>query len=652
MRRLAAAVIVLASYGVNALAAPPAVEDYFMAPGFAGAELSPSGRYLAIKARTNGGRIQLAVMDTASKAIKTVAGYTNVDIGNVQWVNDGRLMFNIASRRTAQNEQFQNSGLMTVGRDGGTPLKISDYETGLTVQGVSPTAFMLAGPVAQDSEYVYLGQWRYAGHGAARAGANGIDLVRVDASTGKAEPVKSPGNAYRWALDTNGEPRVVVTDDGGKSTVHIRDSAAAPWRKLLSFPGYAGVQGSIDPLLLDASGTLYVKARAGQDVLSLHAVNAATGVLDATPLVKMDGYDLLGNVIVSGNRLLGVHYATDAYGTVWFDTSAKAVQAAVDAQLPGYINVLSLPRRPETPFVLVESHSDRQPGIFWLYNSETKALSKIGARNERIDPTRQGAQEAVSIKARDGLNIPALLTLPNGGGKKLPMVVLVHDGPYQRTVWGWDEEDQFFASRGYAVLRPDFRGSIGYGLKHFEAGLGQWGRAMQDDLADAAKWAVAQGIADPKRVCIAGHGYGGYAVLMGLARDRDLYACGVAWAAITDIGIMASPVWSTLPAATGQWKQYSMHQLLGDPTGATAPDISPVMQVGRIRAPLLLAYGARDEFVPLGDAVRFRDAVTANNKQVEWIEYPEEAHGWHEPRTRFDFWKRVDAFLARNLAPR
>lgn len=649
MRRLAAG-MALACCVVNAQAALPAVEEYFMPPDFAGAVLSPSGRYVAIKARTKSGRIQLAVMDTSSKAIKTVAGYTNVDVGNVQWVNDRRLMFNIASRQNAQNEQYQNSGLMVVERDGGEPRKISDYETGNAVRGISPTAFMLADPVAQDSEDVYLGQWRFGPGGAGRIGMGGIDLLRVNTSTGKAEQVNSPGAAYRWAFDTKGEPRVVVTDDGGNSTVHIRDSTGAPWRKLLSFPGYAGARGSVDPLLLDAAGTLYARAHGGQDVLSLRAVDPRTGALDATPLVKLDGYDLLGDTAVGGDRLLGIHYESDARATVWFDAGAKAVQAAIDALLPGQVNLLSLPRRPETPVVLMESYSDQQPGIFWLYNSATKALSKIGAKYERIDPVHQGKQDAVRFKARDGLEIPAWLTLPNGGGKRLPLVVLVHDGPWQRTTWGWDDEAQFFASRGYAVLRPDFRGSTGYGLKHFEAGLGQWGRAMQDDLADGARWAVAQGIADPKRICIAGSGYGGYAVLMGLARDPDLYACGVAWTAITDIGIVLREIWGGLPATTGQWKQYSVRQLLGDPAGEAARAISPLAQAGRIRAPLLLAHGKEDVLVPIHDALRFRDAVQATNKQVEWIEYPNEGHGWHELRTRIDFWSRVDAFLARNLA--
>src|SRR5450830_808309 len=174
------------------------------------------------------------------------------------------------------------------------------------------------------------------------------------------------------------------------------------------------------------------------------------------------------------------------------------------------------------------------------------ALSTRSAmRTARSIPGKWAAR-TWCITRRATADIPAWLTLPHGGaGKKLPMVVLVHGGPYVRGhVWGWNANAQFLASRGYAVLEPEFRGSTGYGFDHFKAGWKQWGLAMQNDIADGTRWAIAGGVADPRRICIAGASYGGYATLMGLVNDPELYRCGIDWVGVTDIDLLFSGHWS------------------------------------------------------------------------------------------------------------
>jgi len=242
--------------------------------------------------------------------------------------------------------------------------------------------------------------------------------------------------------------------------------------------------------------------------------------------------------------------------------------------------------------------------------------------------------------------------LPAGGAKHAPMVVLVHGGPQVRgNQWEWNPETQFLASRGYAVLEPDFRGSTGYGDRHFRAGWKQWGLAMQDDIADGARWAIAQGIADPKRICIAGASYGGYATLMGLVNDPDLYRCGVSRAGVTDINLLYDGHWSFTSDLSEQYKQYGMPDMVGDPVkdAEQLKATSPIRQAARIRAPLLLAYGGADVRVPIYHGRKFMDAIKPTNKQVEWIEYADEGHGWSLPSTRVDFWGRVEKFLDKHI---
>jgi dipeptidyl aminopeptidase/acylaminoacyl peptidase len=290
------------------------------------------------------------------------------------------------------------------------------------------------------------------------------------------------------------------------------------------------------------------------------------------------------------------------------------------------------------------------PPAYFVYTPADNHIVGLGSSLPGIDPKQMGKRDFFRFVARDGMQIPVYVTMPaaKASGPR-PAIVLVHGGPYVRGgSWEWDEEAQFLASRGYVVLQPEFRGSTGFGSTLFRAGWQQWGRAMQDDLADTAAWAVKQGWADPKRIGIMGGSYGGYATLMGLVRNPDVFRAGVEWAGVTDIGLMFSAVESD---ASEDALQYDMKTLIGDPLKdpAAFAAVSPLAQAGRIRQPLLIAHGAQDKRVPLVHAAKFRSAVTEKNPNVEYVVYPEEGHDWYHEVDNIDFWKRVEAFLEKNL---
>jgi dipeptidyl aminopeptidase/acylaminoacyl peptidase len=319
--------------------------------------------------------------------------------------------------------------------------------------------------------------------------------------------------------------------------------------------------------------------------------------------------------------------------------------------LPSTTNHLDVATNGNLDTVVILATSDRVPGMWFLFDQSKGKLLKLGATMPDIDPKTQATLEPVHYAARDGLDIPAWLTVPAGAERKnLPLVVLVHGGPNVRgRSWDWDPETQFLASRGYAVLEPEFRGSTGYGWKLFHAGWKQWGLAMQDDVADGVRWAVAQGIVDPRRVCIAGASYGGYSVLMGLARDPDLYRCGIDWVGVTDINLMYTADWSDMSNA---WKQYGMPLLVGDPVtdAAQLKATSPVNIAAKIHAPLLMAYGGKDKRVPIEHGERFHAALERQpGAKVEWVVYDKEGHGWRATQTQIDFWNRVARFLDANI---
>jgi dipeptidyl aminopeptidase/acylaminoacyl peptidase len=209
---------------------------------------------------------------------------------------------------------------------------------------------------------------------------------------------------------------------------------------------------------------------------------------------------------------------------------------------------------------------------------------------------------------------------------------------------------QFLASRGYLVITPDFRGSLGYGETHMRAGFKQWGQAMQDDVADALLWAQKQGLANG-RACIAGASYGGYATLMGLVRDPQLYRCGVAWLAVADLPLYVQGSFWIDDNISNWARSYAMPEMVGDADkdAAMLTAASPVAQAGRISAPLLLAYGEEDLRVPLKHGKRLREAMEKAGHPPQWVVYPKEGHGWRRLANRVDWAQRIEAFLAQYL---
>jgi dipeptidyl aminopeptidase/acylaminoacyl peptidase len=635
----------------------PPIADFFDNPAFSGAVLSPSGKHLAIRVGGKDRRDNLVVITLADSSTRAVAGFGKADIGSFDWVNDERLVFTAADHTVAQGDARYAPGLFAVNRNGekfiqlanrsGTPLVTSGSP--LRARDLLPwNTYMLGQKTAQDSAFTYVMKPEISAPGQIHE----VRLVKLDTLNGRWTPVNGPVDSKRWLLDDKGEPRVVTTVTKGVTTVQYRDPATDTWRQLASYQTYTGSKDAFSPAAFGPDGTLYVVAHAGQDTSALYAYNLATNAVAAQPLVQLKGYDFNGSLITGNNKLLGFRHLTDARTTTWLDAGMKAMQEKVDALLPSTVNLLTLPTRPETPWVLVTAYSDRIPTRTILFNSAAGSLTVVGGNHMNIKPEQMARQTLVHYQARDGLTIPAWLTVPPGADKNLPLVMLVHGGPFIRgDSWGWDATTQFLASRGYAVLAPEFRGSAGFGDKHFRAGWKQWGLKMQDDIADGARWAIAQGTADARRICIAGGDYGGYATLMGLIRDPDLYRCGIDWIGMTDINLLYDGHWNFTSSLPDEWKQYGMPQLVGDQVkdAEQLKATSPLLRAAEIRQPLLLAYGGADLRVPLPHGTKFYNAVKQTNPGVEWIEYQEEGHGWVLPKNRIDFWGRVEKFLDKNI---
>lgn len=645
---------------LSATAQPLPAELFYRRPDLAAAVLSPSGRYLAVMPAAASGarRTVLGVIDLeGGTSTRLLASYEDADIENPRWVNDDWLVYSISDRLRGGSDQPFGPGLFGVPRAGGPVRRLIDARYNVVTEATLiksrslDASHVLLRVIGNGGSEVIVGRpvWR-------QRELEAVLPMRLDVSTGQTENLAqgAPVGAKSWMFDHEGQPRVAITKREGRQRLYWRGAGETAWRLLDDSPSE---ELPYTPAFLDGNRGLFVRVAEGPTGSgALYRLDMATGRVQGDALVRTPGFNFDGEPIVDPDtgRMLGLRIRTDADSTVWFDARMKQVQAAADARLPGHVNRLSCRRcGRDDLIVLVDSYNDRDPGRLALYRAKTDAWEPVGARRAGVDPRTMATLDLHRVKARDGLELPVWITTPAGPkpAKPRPAVLLVHGGPWVRGVdWRWDADAQFLASRGYVVIEPEFRGSTGYGTRHFRAGWKQWGLAMQDDLVDALKWAVDKGLADGSRVCVAGASYGGYATLMALARDGALFRCGAAWVGVTDPRLLFKWNRSNM---SDEARAYDLPLLIGDPErdAAQFERTTPLLRAAEIKAPVLLAYGAEDYRVPLEHGTRMRSALKAAGNEPEWVVYPDEGHGWFKVDNQVDFANRLAAFLARHLQP-
>jgi len=644
----------------NAADAKPAdalsVQSFFRTPVLNQVRLSPSGRWLAALVTKPGERTKLLVMDVDNQVpAQIVAAYTKYDVSDPAWVNDDLLVFSVDDDTDRSREaNWKGRGLVSVQRngDGQRVLIKREWETEFPTTGVAPLEanhhFVAMGAPGTDevivAERQYDAKWEL----------RNLRLMALNAKTGvrRSLPGDVPPNITSWWFDHQGVPRIGASEQDGLSTIFWRETPQASWKELvrdrvLNLPYW--------PAFIDGANRVHVRWTSGDtDEQFLSKLDPGTRKPDSEPIVKTPGFSGPIDAIIGreSGTLHGFDLLIDGRTQAWLTPAMQDIQAKVDQKIPGRINLLNCAPCDKPRTVLIYSYSDQHPGTYYLYQPQGERWSQVGARFPGMNDAAMGQKELHRIKARDGADLPVWVTLPaKKSAGPIPAVVLVHGGPWLRgTELEWKAQSQFLASRGYVVIEPEFRGSRGYGYAHYRAGWKQWGKTMQDDVSDALAFAVKQGWVNPARACIAGGSYGGYATLMGLAKDPAQYRCGIAWAAVSDPRLMFTVHWSDI---SSDGKKYTMPQLIGDPVADAAmlAAVAPVELASRIKAPVMLVHGSLDRRVPIVHGEKMRDALAKAGNPPEWHVYGDDGHGWRRDENVIDFWQRVEKFLARHLAP-
>jgi dipeptidyl aminopeptidase/acylaminoacyl peptidase len=621
-------------------------------------DINPAGTRLAW-IEDDGKTARIVIHDiAANKALRSVAAPPKTKLWRVLWANDDTVLINQSMTRTIQGwrdqtDEWQRWVALDAAGGQDRLLLMKDaareWVTGAAVERRRTTN---AGRIFMSSW-----DWSAAKHkeaiGTRLAGGRQdsgwtYNVYEVDLTSGDGKLLVS-GTPFTtaWLIDDAGKVIVRSEYHPKYDQFSILAKDGGGWRKLYEAKGCdrLGLAG----FSADKTALLALGSTCADDKEKLWSLP-----LDGTPMTALVEH---ADFNVDGvyrdpldGAVLGVSLGGGDEEVKWLDARAEKRIAALQRSFGGAA-VSLVSRSADNSKVVVYAESGSTVPVYYLVDYTAKKADIINEAYPQLAGVKLGAVREFTYQARDQYPLMGYLTLPDGAPEKgLPLVVMPHGGPEARDEPGFDWLSQFLASRGYAVLRPQFRGSTGFGRAHADAGRRQWGLRMQDDVTDGVKALVAAGVADPKRVCIVGWSYGGYAALAGAAFTPDMYACAVSIAGISDLPEMLG--WEAKSATDG--KESNSFAYWRDHIGAaTDPSVtarSPARFAGNFQAPVLLIHGVDDTSVPISQSRQMAQALKAMGKPVELVELAGEDHWMQTSSTsRIRTLTELERFLGKNL---
>ena len=611
--------------------------------------LSPSGNKVAFIEPTGGQGARVYTVDLVAGGepkLTLVADGKPERVTSCGWVSETRLVCSVYLLVQGDGQIYPVSRIVAVDEGGGNPKlltrrsRMDDAYTELRGGGVIDWLPGDDGAVLMGRHYVpevkpgtYLEDKR-----------EGYGVDRVDTRTLSSKTVEPPrANAIEYISDGRGQVRImgigsvdhVSGYDTGRVNYQYRRKGDKDWKPLSTYHSLSD-EGfnpyAVDP---DLDVVYGMKRHDGRFALFSRPLDGsgAEKLVYGHPQVDVDGLVRIGR----GGRVVGTTFATDKREAVYFDKGLEAMAASLNKALPGLPLIRFVGASADESKLLLWAGSDTDPGRYYLFDKGAKRLNELMLSRPQLENVPLAPMKPITYRAADGTMVPGYLTLPPGKeARGLPGIVMPHGGPGSRDEWGFDWLVQYFASRGYAVLQPNFRGSAGYGQAWFQKnGFQSWKTAV-GDVNDAGRWLVKEGIADPSKLGIFGWSYGGYAALQSGVLDPNLFKAVVAVAPVTDLSLLVE-----------ETRRWSHHRIVADMIG-TGPHVregSPADNAGKIQAPVLMFHGDFDRNVGVAHARRMQDKLKAANARSELVVYPGLDHYLDDSTARTDMLRRSDAFL-------
>lgn len=645
-----AGIAILATLLAPALAAaapaPVDLAPYLRRSGFVDAKLSPDGAYLAATV-AQADRTVLAVIRRADrKATASFNAGANAHVDDFVWVANDRLLVSLAEKFGALETPQPTGELYAVNVDGSRARLLvgaraavdegSGQVAGTRFDARQVAAYLLD-TLPDEDRQVLIEAWPLTSIPTPR-------VERMDVHTGKRVAVaEAPVPRASFTTDPKGRVRFAVGAGGDNvSRLYHRPADGGEWQ-LINDEAHSGVREF--PRGFDAAGDIaWLEVQRADGPNAIVSLDTRSG--KRREVVRDPRHDpwRVQYALSRPHVPIGVQFSGASLRSAWFDDAHP--DARLLARLEKGFGGLPMGLVSSTAdghYALVASWADRNPGDFFLFDTRASGAERLLSRREWIDPDRQSPSTAHAIAARDGLSLDAIVTRPADAEGPLPMVVLPHGGPFgvfDRLEW--NEDVQLLAAAGYAVLQVSFRGSGNRGRSFLLAGAREWGARMQDDVTDATRWAIAQGIADAERVCLVGASYGAYASMMGLAREPDLYRCGVGCVGVYDLAMMAED-----RVRRGESAETWMAEWVGE--GEALETASATSHAAKIADPVLLVAGGRDRIASPAHTRAMEKALRAAGAKVEAVYVDDEGHGFHAEANRRLWFERLLGFLAAHL---
>ncbi len=617
---------------------PISAADFARIPLMSQPQLSPDGASLATMMGVDGRQV-IALLNLFD--IKDRPVYRVIPEGTqaawIRWVGKDNIVVGLYALLPIEGGDRQHiSRLIAINRPTGKVTKIlwdlygqNAWDVIWTANDGSPGILVAAQNSFYDDEEYWPAVWR------------------VNVENGKKDRIlKGRAGVLDWYADAAGNVRAGFRFEKGGRTFKLiyREPGSSAFKQIDSADTRKQEELLSPFIFLPGTSHALVIRDNPQGRAAIFEVDLLTKKEVRTVFTAPDGGNV-DRVVVSadGNTMLGAHYSGDSSGVAWFDPALAETQSAITKAVPGrraQIESMTADRQK----LLVRIDRPNNPGSYYYYNIGVGTLQLIATVNEGLGTKPLAPVSMVQYKARDGLEIEAVLTLPSGRAhKNLPIVVMPHGGPWGHDTLEYDYWAQFVASRGYVVLQPNFRGSTGYGTEFERKGEGQMGLAMQDDISDGLAWAVKSGLADPRRACIVGASYGGYAAMWGVAKDPDLYRCAVSIAGVAN-----------LRREVNDFGNYLFGRKYRDDWQRMTPDfaaVSPINAVDRIKAPLLLIHGKKDITVDVVQSTSMAAKMRGAGKPVELVILPEADHSFTRQADRLKLLAAIEAFLLTHNPP-
>lgn len=652
MRFLVMAGLLLCA-GVVQAATAVDVAAFVKRDGFDDIKISPTGEYYAARVPGENNSVLMIVRRADNKPMGGFGLGSHTYIADFEWVNASRIVFGTSRRFGTLDEPFLTGDLYGINADGtgknilvGQDVEVLEIGSLIKPKKTEQVAAFLVDSLPSDDRHVLVRVSRYASDVFS-------EVDEMDVYTGRRTPVaRAPVRNAAYATDPQGHVRFAYGSNGDNANkLYYRAVGNADWTDTSAWRQLndeATTHRVETPLGFSADGRFaYLKADQtnGPDAIIAFDTRDETRkevLRDATS----DPTSIIRALDAPYHAPVGVVFGMDHPRTAFFDEGGPQARLyrSLESAFPGRrVEISSMTS--DAKLALFEVSSDHDRGQFYVFDTLTKHADYLFARRDWQDPAGMAEQRPFAFKARDGRLLHGFLTIPPGSaGSGLPMVVLPHGGPFTiADTWGFDPETQLLAAAGYAVLQINFRGSGGYGREFAQAGAREWGGKMQDDITDATRWAIGQGTANPNRVCIYGASYGGYAALMGVAKESGLYKCAVGYVGVYDLPMLFSKG-DTRRSESG--RTY-MSDWIGDP--ASLASISPINLADRVKVPVFLVAGGNDERAPIQHTKEMEDALRKAGVPVETLYFADEGHGFYEEDHKLAFYTQLLGFLDRNI---